>query len=86
MLEMLRSEPLRVTELAQPFAVSLAAVSKHIAVLESARLVARSVVGRDHVLSLEPVPLVEARIWIDAYRDFWEERLGALDLHLREGR
>jgi DNA-binding transcriptional ArsR family regulator len=85
-LEMLRSGPLRVTDVAKPFAVSLAAVSKHITVLESAGLVIRSVAGRDHLLSLEPGPLVDARDWIDVYRGFWEERLDALDLHLGEGR
>jgi len=83
---MLRSGPLRVTDVAKPFAVSLAAVSKHITVLESAGLVIRSVAGRDHLLSLEPGPLVDARDWIDVYRGFWEERLDALDLHLGEGR
>jgi len=86
MLAMLRSGPLRVTDMAKPFAISLAAVSKHVGVLESAGLVTRSVTGRDHLLSLEPGPLVEARDWIEVYRDFWEERLDALDLHLREGR
>ncbi|MEX0865542.1 MAG: metalloregulator ArsR/SmtB family transcription factor [Acidimicrobiia bacterium] len=86
MLDMLRSGPLRVTDVAKPFAVSLAAVSKHLGVLESAGLVTRSVVGRDHLLSLEPGPLVEAGDWIDVYRDFWEERLDALELHLRERR
>jgi hypothetical protein len=48
--------------------------------------VIRSVAGRDHLLSLEPGPLVDARDWIDVYRGFWEERLDALDLHLGEGR
>lgn len=76
---------MRVTDVARPFPVSLAAVSKHVSVLESAGLVTRSVVGRDHMLSLEPTPLVAAGEWIDIYRDFWEERLDALESHLRSG-
>lgn len=82
----LRAGPARVTDLAEPFDVSLAAVSKHITVLESAGLVSRTVYGRDHVLALEARPLVVARDWIDTYRTFWESRLDALERHLRSKR
>lgn len=85
-LASLRTGPMRVTDAAAPFDVSLAAVSKHIAVLESAGVVARSVEGRDHLLSLEPVNLLEAGRWIDGYREFWEGRLDALDSLLQERR
>jgi DNA-binding transcriptional ArsR family regulator len=83
MLELLKPGSLRVTDIARPFDVSLAAVSKHVGVLESAGLVTRSVAGRDHLLSLEPTHLVDARDWIDTYRGFWETRLDALESHLR---
>ena len=83
MLKVLREGPLRVTELAEPFSVSLAASSKHIKVLEHAGLVARSISGRDHMLTLEALPLAGAGLWIDAYRQFWEGRLDALDAQLR---
>jgi DNA-binding transcriptional ArsR family regulator len=83
MLRALREGPLRVTELAEPFTVSLAASSKHIRALEHAGLVSRKVSGRDHLLALEGQPLGEAGRWIDAYRQFWEDRLAALDAHLR---
>lgn len=82
MLELLKTGSLRVTELAEPFDVSLAAASKHLRVLESAALVARAIHGRDHVLSLEPQPLMEARAWIDTYRSFWPGRLDALEAQL----
>jgi DNA-binding transcriptional ArsR family regulator len=83
MLSLLREGPMRVTELARPFTVSLAASSKHIGVLETAGLVRRTIAGRDHVLALEAQPLGAAERWIDVYRQFWEERLDALDAHLR---
>jgi DNA-binding transcriptional ArsR family regulator len=83
MLEALRNGPLRVTDLAEPFTVSLAASSKHIKVLEHAGLVARRISGRDHLLALEALPLAGAGHWIDTYRQFWEGRLDALDAQLR---
>lgn len=69
----------RVTELAAAFPISLNSVSKHIRVLERCGLLRRRVVGRDHVLSLEPAPLAEASAWIEHYRRFWEGRLAALE-------
>lgn len=69
----------RVTEIAAPFAMSLAAVSKHVQVLERARLVRRRRVGREHFLSLRPAPLDDVTTWIDATRAHWAARLDALD-------
>lgn len=69
----------RVTEIAAAFPISLNSVSKHIRVLERCGLLRRRVVGRDHVLSLEPAPLAEASDWIEHYRRFWEGRLAALE-------
>jgi DNA-binding transcriptional ArsR family regulator len=73
----------RVTELARPFAMSLNAVSKHIRMLERARLVRRRRSGREHVLSLNPGSLDEATAWIEAQRALWITRLDALDAMLR---
>jgi DNA-binding transcriptional ArsR family regulator len=86
LLDTLRAGPASVTDLAEPFDVSLAAVSKHIGVLEDAGLVSRTQVGRTRIVTLEPRPLVDARAWIDTYRTFWEERLDALEAHLSERR
>ena len=69
----------RVTDLAQPFAISLNAVSKHIRVLERARLVRRRRSGRDHYLSINPKPLDDASAWLEAQRALWTARLDALD-------
>jgi DNA-binding MarR family transcriptional regulator len=65
-----------VTELAHPFAMSLNAVSKHIRVLEGARLVRRRRAGREHLLSLRPEPLDEAARWIEAQRAMWTSKVG----------
>jgi DNA-binding transcriptional ArsR family regulator len=69
----------RVTEVASEFPISLNSVSKHIRMLEGAGLLRRSVVGRNHVLSLNAGPLAEAQAWIEKYRRFWEGRLAALE-------
>jgi DNA-binding transcriptional ArsR family regulator len=74
----------RVTEVAEPFPISLNSVSKHIRMLERADLVRRRVSGRDHFLSLNPEPLDEAAAWIDEQRNLWSWRLGELDKILKE--
>ncbi len=74
-----------VTQLARPFDSSLAAISKHLQVLERAGLVRRRIEGRSHYLSLEASPLLEALTWLVAYRDFWDASLTQLaDLLGRE--
>lgn len=74
----------RVTDLAAPFAMSLNAVSKHIRVLEDARLVTRRRVWREHLVSFNPEPLEEVAHWIEQARAYWNERFDALDALLRE--
>src|SRR5437773_7108220 len=73
----------RVTELAEPFDISLNSVSKHIRILERAELVKRRVSGREHFLTFNPAPLESAAEWIERHRTFWTERLDALDAALR---
>jgi DNA-binding transcriptional ArsR family regulator len=73
----------RVTELARPFAMSLNSVSKHIRMLERARLVRRRRRGREHLLTFNPEPLDEAAAWIEDQRAFWSARLDALERALR---
>jgi len=69
----------RVTDIASAFPISLNSISKHIRMLERAELLHRSVVGRDHVLSLNAAPLADAAQWIEHYRRFWDDRLAALE-------
>lgn len=73
-----------VTELADPFEMSLNAVSKHIRVLERAGLLKREVRGREHWCSLNPFPLKQVTDWAEPYRVFWEQRLDALEEFLRQ--
>ena len=77
-LERLSMGQRRVTHLAEPFAMSLPAVSKHLRILEDAGLLKRHRHGREHVLELETAPMREALRWIERYRQFWEGSLDAL--------
>ena len=78
-LDRLARGPARVTQLAEPFAMSLNAVSKHIKMLERARLVRRTRQGREHTLELTPEPLAEVVRWASHYRQYWTEQLDRLE-------
>ena len=69
----------RVTELAEPFQISLNSVSKHLRMLERAKLVSRRVQGREHFLSLTPGPMDEAVGWMTEQKALWAWRLGELE-------
>ncbi|MEO5719211.1 MAG: metalloregulator ArsR/SmtB family transcription factor [Chthoniobacterales bacterium] len=71
-----------VTDLAKPYRMSLAAVSKHLGVLERAGLIRRQRRGRVHHLRLEAKPMKNAQQWIEEYRHFWEANLDRLDNYL----
>jgi DNA-binding transcriptional ArsR family regulator len=73
-----------VGELAEPFDVSLPAISKHIGVLERAGLVTRERVGRVRRVHLHRRPLAGALDWIAHYGRFWEERFDSLEKLLAE--
>jgi DNA-binding transcriptional ArsR family regulator len=68
-----------VTELAEPFAMSQPAISKHLKVLERAGLISRSRDAQRRPCKLEAAPLAEATGWLERYREFWEERFTRLD-------
>jgi DNA-binding transcriptional ArsR family regulator len=84
MLRELAAGERTVGQLAQPFAISLAAASKHIKVLESAGLIRREVRGRTHLCRLDPGPLAPAYEWLSFYERFWTDRLELLERLLRE--
>jgi DNA-binding transcriptional ArsR family regulator len=73
-----------VGQLAEPYAMSLAAASKHIKVLEGAGLVRREIQGRTHLCRLDPGPLATAHEWLSFYEHFWTDRLDALERLLKE--
>ena len=72
------------TELAAPLKMTFPAASKHVRVLERARLVRRHIVGREHVCRIEGEPLAQATEWLERYRRLWEERFDRLDALLDE--
>ena len=84
LLTRLAEKPAMVTELAEPFAMSLPAVSRHIRVLEKAGLVTRDVEGRVHHCSLNPLPLRNVEDWLSFYRRFWEGSLESLARHVED--
>lgn len=80
-LARLSKGPARVTEIAQPFAMSLNAVSKHLKVLEAAGLVYRDKQGRDHVMELRAAPLRQVTQWLHPYERYWSRQLDRLEDH-----
>ena len=73
-----------VTELAEPFAMSMPAVSKHLRVLERAGLISRSREAQWRPRRLEAAPLREVADWVENYRRYWSERFDRLDEYLEE--
>lgn len=73
-----------VGDLAAPYAISLAAASKHVKALEAAGLIRREIRWRTHVCRLDPQALAAAHEWLDSYRRFWTDRLDTLETLLRQ--
>jgi DNA-binding transcriptional ArsR family regulator len=72
-----------VSEIARPYAMSLAAVSKHLKVLETAELIARERRGSFQIVRLKPSALKPAEQWLAYYEKFWNTQLDALERHLQ---
>ncbi len=83
-LARLASGECSVTELAEPFEMSMPAVSKHLRVLERAGLIARGREAQWRPCRLEPAPLKEVADWAERYRRIWEARLDRLDDYLQQ--
>jgi len=75
--------PQRVTEIAEPFDMSLNAVSKHLKVLEEAGLIRREVVGREHFIEFRGAPLREVSTWVRHYERFWTQELDKLEHYFK---
>ncbi len=84
MLRELANGERSIGQLAEPFAMSFAAASKHVKALESAGLIRRKIRGRTHLCRLEAAPLAEAHAWLAHYERFWTGRLDTLERLLRE--
>ncbi|AXR60639.1 ArsR/SmtB family transcription factor [Leptospira mayottensis] len=83
-LASLRYGKITVKQLAEPFSMSLPAITKHLKVLEKAGLISRGREAQWRPARLEPGPLKEVANWIDEYRQIWEARLDRLDEYLQE--
>lgn len=82
----LANGPARVTEIAEPFDMSLNAVSKHLKVLERAGLVHREKQGRDHIIKFRGEPLRQVAGWVHEYERFWNQHLDRLESYFIEKR
>lgn len=83
-LARLTSGETSVSELAEPFHMTLPAVTKHLKVLENAGLIARSRDAQWRPCALRAAPLQEAASWIEEYRQHWEQRLDRLEVYLHQ--
>ena len=83
-LARLASGEASVTELAEPFAMSMPAISKHLKVLERAGLIARGREAQWRPCRLQAAPLQDVAGWVEHYRRFWEESFNRLDDYLQE--
>ena len=81
-IHMMAQKERTVSELAEPFDMSLPAVSKHIKVLERANLVERSINGRTHICRLNTESLSQATKWLQVYEKFWSKRFDFLEKEL----
>ena len=81
-LQRLTQQPSTIKEIAQPFPVSFNAISKHLMVLERAGLLRREIRGREHRCWIQSRPLHDANQWLEHYRQFWEERMDALEIYV----
>ena len=80
-LQRLARGPARITDLAQPFSMSLPGFCKHVRVLERAGLVRRTRHGRENTLACTPEPLRDAAKWMFNFESFWNERLDRLETY-----
>lgn len=83
-LAQLRQGEASVTELAQPFGMSLPAISKHLKVLERAGLIVKSREAQWRPCQIKAEPLKEVADWLEQYRQFWEESFDRLDDYLQQ--
>lgn len=84
MLRRLADGERNIGDLAAPFAMSFAAASKHVKVLESAGLVRRRIEGRSHLCRIEPAPLAAADKWLRFYERFWTAKLDVLEALIKD--
>ncbi len=81
-LRRLTLKELTVSQIAKPYKISLAAVSKHLKVLEKAKLIGRRRDGKNHIIHAEPKTLIKIDSWIEFYKQYWNESFDQLNTYL----
>ena len=85
-LNRLAQRPASITELAEPYGMSLTGLKKHVQILEEARLVTTEKIGRTRQCRLGPEHLEDAVSWIEVFRGQWERRLDGLEAYLEHAK
>jgi DNA-binding transcriptional ArsR family regulator len=85
-LRRVSAEELSVGQIAQPYPLTFAAVSKHLKVLEAAKLIIKQRRGKEQMVSLAPQAFADAAEYLEWYRNLWENRLDTLDQYLNEAK
>ena len=83
-IELLSKEILTVNEVADHFEISRPAISKHLKILEECGIVTINQKGRQRYCLIQPLNLVPAYLWIDRYRDLWEDRVDSFENYLKQ--
>ena len=83
-LRRLQDKELSVNEIAAPYSVSLAAISKHLNLLQKAHLIVKRIRGTTHFVALEPATMHQAMVYLQQYEANWQRRLDNLDAFLEE--
>jgi DNA-binding transcriptional ArsR family regulator len=86
MLRRISKEELSVGEVAKPYDLTFAAISKHLKVLEKAKLIIKRRNGREQIVSIAPEALKTADDYLEFYRQFWEVKFDSLDKYLKESK
>lgn len=85
-LDRLSEGPIRISDLAKPYDMSLPALSKHVRVLENAGLILREVEGRNNICVLKPETLKDAESWLNTHRIFWQQSLQSFAYYVEDKR
>ena len=83
-IQLLAQESLTVNEVADHFEISRPAISKHLKILEECGIVTMNQQGRMRYCQIQPKNLIPAFLWIDQYRQLWEEKIDSLELYLEK--
>jgi DNA-binding transcriptional ArsR family regulator len=84
-LKRVTSQELNISEVASPYPVSLAAISKHLKILERAQLITKRKQGKEHFVTISPAALMQADDYLEQYASLWSDRFDRLDTLLKEG-